>query len=74
MSLKRKRRIIVYSLVTRYGPCTSCQRKELIKSIRVFLSFGKIEYWISDNLPEYIYCIIFQNNQTIWQNKFPENL
>ncbi|CAD1468885.1 unnamed protein product, partial [Heterotrigona itama] len=25
-SWKRKRRIIVYGLVTRYGPQTSCQR------------------------------------------------
>ena len=30
-SSKRKQRIIVYDSVTRYGPCTSCQRKGLNK-------------------------------------------
>ena len=30
MSSKRKRRIIAYGLVTRYGPQTNCQRKRLI--------------------------------------------
>ena len=30
---KRKRRIIVYGSVTRYGPRTSCQRKGLIVDI-----------------------------------------
>ena len=31
-SLKRKRRIIAYDLVTRYGPWTSCQGKGLKRS------------------------------------------
>ena len=33
MSWKRKRRIIAYDLVTRYGPQTNCQRKRLSRAV-----------------------------------------
>ena len=46
MSSKRKQRIIVYGLVTRYGPRSSCQHKGLI--VRNKLQ-GRIGIWARFN-------------------------
>ena len=40
-SWKRKRRIIVYGLVTRYGPRTNCQRKRLKKKNKKTINWPK---------------------------------
>ena len=62
MSSKRKRQIIAYGLVTRYGPQTNCQRKRLIKHQKLILRIYKLN--LSSNVT---FSLRFKNYEFILQ-------